>query len=95
MLSLFHSQLQDAFPRWAVPEVIPQGKYAILISELRETPDAPLTGYLWQITDRSLLMDFAAGTTTESYGVALDIASRVLSTIAKSEARTAYQLGRK
>lgn len=87
MLSYFYTQLQDEFPRYAVPECIPQGKYAILIAELRETPDSAPAGWLWEITDRTLLMDYAAGTTTETYLVALDIASRVLSAITRREGK--------
>lgn len=90
MLRHFYTLLQDAHPRYAVPEAIPCGDYTILMTELRDTPDAPApAGWLWEVTDRSLLLEFAAGTVgipgCKGYQHALDIATRVLPTLVKQE----------
>lgn len=91
MLRHLYVQMQAGFPRYAVPEAIPQGKYTILMTELRETPDTAPAGWLWVVTDRALLMEYAAGTiadpTPAGYQTALNIAAKVISTIARRDGR--------
>jgi hypothetical protein len=92
MIAQIYHQLLPALPPHGVHDCIPCGNYAILIIELREDQDTTAPdGWLWEITDRSLLMDYAAGSIgipgCTGYQKALEVAQQVLSAISHRERR--------